>query len=320
MSTSTFIHPDDEIKLGLTRVIEKMNKKGPNTSYLTDSKRIVDETKKKIEEIERAMHPLALQFLNQEMTYKQIASGNLVTHPIKIVLLELSKRIFSYVDVMQDYIELMKNQDIDSAKFVEFVAHICNLARSYGRGKLMTKEQLLSELSNEGNLSFSRKVLENIKEFVRVYDTDTGPHNTMSIVCGHLREQVVPMLEVLTKMNVSQDGHAFIQQLDLNQLISQLTEIDKLEKALKGAELRVRIDTEKRQNMIGDFGDKFVPKQAYSADEQAFVDVIGNKKITVNGGRRTKHKRSGHHAKRGHKKHSKKQHRSNKRRSRSRRH
>jgi len=123
-------------------------------------------------------------------------------------------------------------------------------------------------------------------------------------VCRHLKEQVVPMLQVLTGMN----DDAFIRQLDLKMLISQLKTIDKLEKSLKYAELNVQIDTEARKKMIGDFGTKFVPKRAYSDDEQAFVDsgnasqsVIGKNTFSAKGGRRTRrhkkrsgHKRSGH--------------------------
>lgn len=59
-------------------------------------------------------------------------------------------------------------------------------------------------------------------------------------------------------------------------------------------------------------------RKAFEASGNAGVSVIGNKVIPVNGGKRTRHKRSDKRS--GHKKHSKKQHRSNKRRSGSRRH
>jgi len=329
MSTP-FIHPKDKIDLGIARAVTGMMGQDPATSYLTDSRQSVDKTMKKIQEIKANIHPVALQFLNTQMTYLPVAVGSFenVTEPIQIVLLELNNRLFGYVDVMQDYIELMKLGFGDLPKFGEFVTHICGLARGYkhqGR-MLMTKEELLGELSMidaQGNNSRSQSVIANagtpqqstflenllakIKEHVRIYDSANGSHDTLLIVCRHLREQVVPMLQVMTDMN-----DAFIRQLDLKMLISQLKEIGKLEKSLKVAELRLQIDAEARKEMIGDFGTKFVPKRAYSDDEQAFVDsgnasqsVIGTSRFSAKGGRRTRRhkKRSG---KSGHKRSNKK--------------
>ena len=307
----------DKIELGIARAVKGMLRQDPTTSYLPDSRQSVDKTMKKIQEIKANIDPLALQFLNTQMTYKLIAPGVMdeVTQPIQIVLFELSNRFFGYVDVMQDYIELMKLGLGNLPKFGEFVTHICGLAREYKHeGKmLMTKEELLDKLSKidaQGNntpqqSSFLEKLLARIKEHVRIYDDPTGSHATLLIVCRHLREQVVPILQVLTDMN----DDAFIKRLDLNRLISQLKEIGKLEKSLKVAELMVRIDAETRKEMIGDFGTKFVPKRGYSVDEQAFVDSgnasqskIGNSTFSAKGGRRTrKHKRSGH-KRSGHKK------------------
>jgi hypothetical protein len=312
-----FIDPNDKIKLDIARLFQRASQKekDPATSYLTDSRQSVDKTMKKIQEIKANIHPEALRFLNTQMTYLPVATGYFenVTEPIQIVLLELNNRFFGYVDVMQDYIELMKLGFGDLPKFVEFVKHICELARGYKhQGKmLMTKEELLGELSidaqgknsrsqsviaNAGTpqqSSFLEKLLAKIKDFVRIYDSDTGSHDTLLIVCRHLREQVVPMLQVLTDMN----DDAFIRQLDLKMLISQLKEIGNLEKSLKGAELRLQIDAQARKEMIGDFGTKFVPKRAYSDDEQALVDS-GNASQSVigKGGRRTRRhkKRSGH--------------------------
>ena len=319
MSTP-FIHPDSVNKLSIARAVKGMIGQDPATSYLTDSRQSVDKTMRKIQDIKATINPVALQFLNTQMTYESVAAGvfNNVTQPIQIVLLELSNRFFGYVDVIQDYIELMKLGFGDLPKFVEFVTHICGLAREYkhqGR-MLMTKEKLLDELSmidaqgdnsrsqsvianarTPQQSSFLEKLLAKIKEHVRINDSPNGSHDTLLIVCRHLREQVVPMLQVLTGMN----DDAFIRQLDCKMLISQLKEIGKLEKSLKDAELRVQIDAETRKEMIGDFGTKFVPKRAYSDDEQAFVDsgnrsqsVIGNSTFSAKGGRRTRHKRSGH--------------------------
>jgi len=311
----------DKIDLGIARAVTGMMGQDPATSYLTDSRQSVDKTMKKIQEIKANIHPVALQFLNTQMTYLPVAMGSFenMTEPIQIVLLELNNRLFGYVDVMQDYIELMKLGFGDLPKFVEFVTHICGLAREYkhqGR-MLMTTEELLDKLSmidEQGNNSRSQSVIANagtpqqssflenllakIKEHVRIYDSANGSHDTLLIVCRHLREQVVPMLQVLTDMN----DDAFIRQLDLKMLISQLKEIGKLEKSLKVAELRLQIDAEARKEMIGDFGTKFVPKRAYSDDEQAFVDsgnasqsVIGTSRFSAKGGKRTRRhkKRSG---------------------------
>jgi hypothetical protein len=329
MSTP-FIHPKDKIDLGIARAITGMMGQAPATSYLTDSRQSVDKTMKKIQEIKANIHPVALRFLNTQMTYLPVAMGFFenVTEPIQIVLLELNNRLFGYVDVMQDYIELMKLGFGDLPKFGEFVTHICGLARGYKHQgmMLMTKEELLGELSMidaQGNNSRSQSVIANagtpqqstflenllakIKEHVRIYDSANGPHDTILIVCRHLSEQVVPMLQVLTDMN----DDAFIRQLDLKMLISQLKEIGKLEKSLKVAEMKLQIDAEARKEMIGDFGTKFVPKRAYSDDEQAFVDsgnasqsVIGNSIFSAKGGRRTRHKHSGHKKRSAHKKRS----------------
>ena len=311
-----FIDPNDKIKLDIARLFQRASQKekDPATSYLTDSRQSVDKTMKKIQELEANIHPDALHFLNTQMTYKPVARGAYeeVTEPIKMVLLELNERSFGYVDVMQNYIELMKLGFGNLPNFVEFVKHIYELAIIYNppRGRMwMTKEKLLGELSAQGTQSvianagtpqqstFLENLLAEIKEHVRIYDTDTGPHDTLMIVCRHLKDIVVPMLQVLTDMN----DDAFIRQLDLKMLISQLKEIGKLEKSLKVAELRLQIDAEARKEMIGDFGTKFVPKRAYSDDEQAFVDsgnasqsVIGTSIFSAKGGRRTRHKRSGH--------------------------
>jgi hypothetical protein len=298
----------DTIDLGIARAVKGMIGQDPATSYLTDSRQSVDKTIKKIQDIKATINPVALQFLNTQMTYIPVAKGYFenVTEPIQIVLLELSERFFGYVDVMQDYIELMKLGIGDLPKFVEFVEHICELARGYKhQGKmLMSKEELLDELSmnksrsqsvidNAGTpqqSSFLEKLLAKIKDFVRIYDRDTGSHDTLMIVCRHLREQVVPMLQVLTDMN----DDAFIGQLDLKMLISQLKEIGELEKSLKDAKLRLHIDTEARKEMIGDFGTKFKPVPSYSLQPAMAHNVIGGIPTIATGGRRTKrHKRSG---------------------------
>ena len=143
-------------------------------------------------------------------------------------------------------------------------------------------------------MPFFENLLQKIKEHVRIYDSPTGSHDTLRIVCRLLRGQVVPILQVLTDMNESPEGHAFIQQLDLNKLISRLNEIDKLEKSLTGAELRVRIDAEARKDMIGDLGTKFKPVPSYSLQPAMAHNVIGGIPTIATGGRRTKrHKRSG---------------------------
>lgn len=328
MST-TFVDPNDEIMLGISRVVKDIARTTPNTSYLTDSRRSVDKTKNKIQEIEGTMHPLALKFLNTEMTYEPVTTGSKVkvTKPIMNVLLELSERFFNYVDVMQYYINLMKlgdgtsyisanAADLDLKKFVNFATKICNLARRYkdpGTGvMMMNKEELLNELNMKDyeikecidkagrQSTFLRNLLEQIKKHVHIYDSPNGSHDTLMIVCRHLREEVVPMLQVLTDMNKSQDGHEFIKQLDLKELISQIKEIDKLKQSLKEAEFKVRFDAQAREQMIGDFGTKFANKKVYSADEVAFLDsgnasqsVIGDSTFSSKGGRRTKrHKRS----------------------------
>ena len=187
-----FIDPNDKIKLDIARLFQRASQKekDPATSYLTDSRQSVDKTMKKIQEIKANIHPEALRFLNTQMTYLPVATGYFenVTEPIQIVLLELNNRFFGYVDVMQDYIELMKLGFGDLPKFVEFVKHICELARGYKhQGKmLMTKEELLGELSidaqgknsrsqsviaNAGTpqqSSFLEKLLAKIKDFVRI--------------------------------------------------------------------------------------------------------------------------------------------------------
>jgi hypothetical protein len=79
------------------------------------------------------LHPLALEFVNTQINFKEIAPGvNEPTQkPIRFVLLNLSTKSFGYIDVMQDYINLMNIGLADYGRFHALVENICKLARRH---------------------------------------------------------------------------------------------------------------------------------------------------------------------------------------------
>ena len=82
------------------------------------------------------LHPLALEFLNTQIIYNELVlspppAGK---KPIWVVLFHLSNNSFGYIDVMQEFIDVMKEGGSNPGKimmFRQFVGHICELAKIY---------------------------------------------------------------------------------------------------------------------------------------------------------------------------------------------
>jgi hypothetical protein len=99
------------------------------------------------------LHPLALEFVNTQINFKEIATDEDKQKPIGFVLLNLSTKSFGYIDVMQDYINLMNIGLAHYGRFHALVENICHLARRYsetdGKGnRKFQKEQVLMCLND----------------------------------------------------------------------------------------------------------------------------------------------------------------------------
>jgi len=282
------------------------------------------------------LHPLALEFVNTQINFKEIAPGvddEPTQKPIRFVLLNLSTKSFGYIDVMQDYIKLMNMGLDDYGRFHDLVENICKLARRYretdGRGIWQfKKDEVLLGLKYDENyvpIQIDNSVMQNdkyqnpiyytvgdadptyfsenkgnyqggmgpffIKLLQKIYETvDTNDHpDVLLAICRHLNEQVVPMLNVLRELKQKQDGDDFIQHLDLIALIDKLKQIQEIERrqAVKQESSRVIA------NLIIPPVKSLVADKQFLASKNASQSVIGDGTISVNGGRRTRHKRSG---------------------------
>jgi hypothetical protein len=300
------------------------------------------------------LHPLALEFVNTQRIFKEIAPGSHKDKqkPIEFVLLNLSTKSFGYIDVMQDYITLMK-QDLDSLRrFNNLVNNICHLARRYmetdGKNEWkFQKEQVLMCLNcdiewvpiqindsvmiqNGDNLfqnpicytigdshqhirPFLKKLLKKIHDTVNMHDY----HDVLLAICRHLNEQVVPILQVLTDLKQKQGGNDFIQHLDLIALIEKLKQIKELEQQIEIADQTQAENRKQRESLMrtSTFNVNSIMPQVKSlvADKQfaqaeaagnASQSVIGDRIFSAKGGRRTRHKHSGHKKRSAHKKRS----------------
>jgi hypothetical protein len=288
------------------------------------------------------LHPLALEFVNTQINVKIIEPGAFPYEkkPIGAVLLYLSTITFGYIDVMQDYIALMK-KGIDMLKrFDELVVNICHLARIYMESDKYQKEQVLACLDhdnvsvpiqinnsvpiqiNDSEILFRNPIFYTINDspehvrpfFIQLLEKIKGTvekythRDTLLYICRHLREQVVPILKVLTELNQKQGGDDFIQHLDLNALIEKLKQIkvkadlmDITRSMLKSSimpQVRSLLDAaaqkeaqEEREDKVKEARKKFEDslKAGYAGQS-----VIGKESFKVKGGRRTRYKRSGH--------------------------
>jgi len=301
------------------------------------------------------LHPLALEFLNTQITYQEIVLSPPPPEekPIWVVLFHLSNNPFGYIDVMQEYIDVMKKDyHIFRNAFRQFVDHICELSKIYletssaikGNFRVQTgawkfdKETVLRALDTDqeyvsiqiGNADKRgnefknplfydvidtksiRTCLVNLSNKIRgkltVSDNSYVGRLQMNTICRYLKEQVVPILTVLTEISEKQGGNDFIQHLDLIALIKKFKQIKELERQIEIADQTQAENREQRESLMRTsiFNVKSIMPQVKSlvadkqfaqaeADGNAGLSVIGDKPTPVNGGRRTRrHKRSAH--------------------------
>lgn len=249
---------------------------------------------------------------------------------------------------MQEYIDVMKKSLDDGTNgFKYLVDMICELALKYrgsgadGKSKVLLglkhDEQFVpiqinnADMQQNGNfnnpiffkvqdldpLYFSNRIEGGmapvfIKLLQKIRDTlmKDDDRNKLLIICKYLREQVIPILEVLTKISKKKGGKEFIEQLDLRQLINELREIQKMEKEMENDEQMRANRRKEREDLMrtSTFNVKsFMPQVKSLVADKEFLKsgnraqfVIGNKTVSIKGGRRTKRhkkrsgKRSGH--------------------------
>jgi hypothetical protein len=303
--------------------------RNPNTNYLTDAYNEFNKAKANLAELNQRVNPMTLSFLNTIVVYtnpKRITERK----PINDVLLELKKGGGSgYIDVMQDYIELLRGKH-ESLRYIE---NIVEKLRELN-GQNLSKSELLAKLSpdvfpfsniiadaGEINASILRKLIKKIHEFLT---TSSGLSDIvvseLSAIVVNLNETIIPILRVLTDLNETPEGHAFIQKLNLFSLIKLIEDIAMQKHKIKYHSDRAQYYERDKARMIGDFGTKFVPKRP--VDEQAFVksgnasqSVIGDSTFSAKGGRRTRrHKKRSAHKRSGHKRSGKRSGRKSRRR------
>ena len=281
------------------------------------------------------LHPLALEFLRTQIDYVEnvFVPPPAEKKPIWFVLSRLNDNPFGYIDVMQECINVMKKGLHGNRGFGDLVEFICELARKYDVGKANRDNVLIGldpdeefvpiqiknvQVTQNGNFinpiyhkvrnsdpngSGMALVFRNLLEKIRNTLMKDNYRNKLLIICRYLREQVIPVLEVLTKISKKNGGKEFIEQLDLRRLINELREIQKMEKEMENDDQkRADIQAQREQLMrTSTFNVKSIMPQVESlvADKQ-FIDsgnasqsVIGDRTISVKGGRRTRHKRSG---------------------------
>jgi hypothetical protein len=284
------------------------------------------------------LHPLELEFVNTQIKFKETSRSVRHTEkPIGVVLLTLSTKRFEYIDVMRDYIELMKQKIVSIERFIGLVNNICDLAGRYmetdGNGKWkFQKEQVLKCLNHEiewvpiqinsdmmqnmdglfknpiyyaivnsGYIGeFFIKLLQKIHHTMNLYD-ERATHDNLFNICRHLNGQVVPILQVLTDLNQKQGeqgGDDFIKHLDLTALIEKLKQIKQRESLMSTVKSYMESSIMPRV--------KSLVAEAEAAGN-ASQYVMGDSTFSAKGGRRTRRhkkrsgKRSGHNKRSGRK-------------------
>jgi hypothetical protein len=275
--------------------------RNPNTNYLTDAYNEFNKAKANLAELNQRVNPMTVSFLNTIVVY---TNPNRITErkPINAVLLELKKGGGNgYIDVMQDYIELLRGNHESLRYIVNIVEKLREL-----NGQNLSKFELLEKLNpdvlpfsniintdaGEINASLLRKLIKKIHEFLTT-------SSELSNIVVNLNDTIIPILRVLTDLNETSEGHAFIQKLNLFSLIKLIEDIEMQKRKIKYHSVRAQYYEEGKARMIGDFGTMFVPKRP--VDEQK----SGDSTFSAKGGRRTRrHKRSGHKKRSGHNKRS----------------
>jgi len=312
--------------------------RNPNMSYVQDATQQYPKEVMKLDELRAKVDPMAFQICSQPMTYAQIQySPDPIRTDILRTLFELSDRggriQFDYIGVMQDYIELLRTREDNIGQFRSLFENLKTLGAPWIQlmgGKKVPDAELIDvaplispsvapfiEYTNNsgGKLGeFFKSVIEKVHDYIaRGNYSDKIKAERLYIMCRIFLERVIPILDVLMNLNNTPEGRTFINNLSLGRLIVQMRDIQKQEEQIKYAEQKMKDLKDDKKMLVSGLETKFVPKPAYSEDEQAFVDsgnasqsVIGSSVISRKGGRRTRrhkkhinkkrsgHKRSGH--------------------------
>ena len=274
--------------------------RNPKSNFLTDAYNEFNKAKANLAELNQRVKPMTVSFLDTIVVYtnpKHITERK----PINAVLLELKKGVGNgYIDVMQDYIELLRG-NYESLRYIE---NIVEKLRELN-GQNLSKSELLAKLSpdvfpfsniitdaGEINASLLRKLIKKIHEFLT---TSSG----LSYIVVNLNDTIIPILRVLTNLNQTPEGRAFIQKLNLFSLIKLIEDIEMQKHKIKYHFDRAQYYEENKARMIGDFETMFVPKQAFVESDQS---NIGGITFSAKGGRRTRrHKKRSNKKRSGHK-------------------
>lgn len=255
--------------------------------------------------------------LQQNMSYETLSATNKATVTKKRieVLQELSQpsRFDNYIDVMQQYIDLAHNIVSEG---------LTNPAPKFaGQGWTAEIEMLYLHLN---------AFINNIKKLASQWMGFDYKTKYYVDFLGPLKE-----LDVKTRIGYNMSGYDTPSYLipffeDLKTRLVSMTEKDDISSNEFEKARNVWMVCKILQDRAIFIANSLIDIMEKIAIKKHVVVSINLKEIIARaqaapvalgkGGRRTRHKRSGHHAKSGHKKHSKKQNRSNKRRSGSRRH
>ena len=229
--------------------LEKITLK-PRMSYVQDATQQYPKEVMKLDELRAKVDPMALQFCSEPISWAQIQHTHPTRTDILRTLFDLNDRAgrsqFDYIDVMQDYIELLRTHDDNIGQFRSLFENLKTLTnpwlQSYTGSKNVELIDVVPQISPDiapfieytnnlgGKLGeFFKSLIEKVHNYVEWGNqTIKDKAQKLFIMCRIFLERVIPILDVLTNLNnTTPEGRTFINNLNLDRLIRQMMNIQK---------------------------------------------------------------------------------------------
>ena len=276
---------DNAMKSGLDDIFER-----PSVSWLTNSQNKLNREKELLAQLEANVSPALKLFNEKQITYNP-AYGSKTTENVMYMLLnDLNTKIFGYIDIIQEYIvSLRKNINIPLDKLKRLFEKLKGLALADTKP---TADMFAAELSDATYArDFLTFVIDKVIAYVGYIDyTD----KKLIQVCNIFQERVIPILELLSTYNQTEEGKKVIAELDLKELFEQIHIIRKQKENITKAQNKVDFYKDKREKLINRFKSQDAqPDGGGKKRTNKHKKRSGNKKQ-----RRSNKRRSGHKSRR----------------------
>ena len=276
---------DNAMKSGLDDIFER-----PSVSWLTNSQNELNREKELLAQLEANVSPALKLFNEKQITYNP-AYGSKTTENVMYMLLnDLNTKIFGYIDIIQEYIvSLRKNINIPLDKLKRLFEKLKGLALADTKP---TADMFAAELSDATYArDFLTFVIDKVIAYVGYIDyTD----KKLIQVCNIFQERVIPILELLSTYNQTEEGKKVIAELDLKELFEQIHIIRKQKENITKAQNKVDFYKDKREKLINRFKSQDAqPDGGGKKRTNKHKKRSGNKKQ-----RRSNKRRSGHKSRR----------------------